>query len=399
MFTTRRLIIGLLLLALAARDAARPDGRAGRCSPKAEVRAKLKAARAKIVGANKRKEKIGDQIAALDKRLTAIDDELVLLGGQITTVRTKLTVTQEKLDILQEQLRLKRLELRAAEEKLAFEQENLEMRVVAAYKTSDLTYVDVVLASTSFEDLISRTSIVQRPHRRQQRPGRRSRRDARRGRAREEGDRREEDAVHTAVIDLQQQSDELVALRAAQAEQKAQSLAARKAKNVALASVRTDIAVLKRQEAQLLAESQQITGVINGSSGGGGGTGDMVRPVNGPVTSPFGWRMHPILHYRKFHTGVDFGVGYGTPIRAADSGTVIYATWMGGYGNVIIVDHGRGISTLYAHQSSLAVGNGARVSRGQTVGYVGSTGFSTGPHLHFEVRVNGNPVDPMGYIN
>ena len=191
MFTTRRLIIGLLLLALAVGTPLALTAGPADALTKAEVRAKLKAARAKIVGANKRKEKIGDQIAALDKRLTAIDDELVLLGGQITTVRTKLTVTQEKLDILQEQLRLKRLELRAAEEKLAFEQENLEMRVVAAYKTSDLTYVDVVLASTSFEDLVSRTSIVQRPHRRQQRPGRRSGRVARRGRAREEGDRRE----------------------------------------------------------------------------------------------------------------------------------------------------------------------------------------------------------------
>ena len=120
--------------------------------------------------------------------------------------------------------------------------------------------------------------------------------------------------------------------------------------------------------------------------------------MNGSVSSPFGWRIHPILGYRKFHTGIDIGVGYGVPIHSAAAGTVIYATWMGGYGNVIIVDHGDGLSTLYAHQSSLAVGNGARVARGQTVGYVGSTGFSTGPHLHFEVRVNGNPVDPMGYL-
>jgi murein DD-endopeptidase MepM/ murein hydrolase activator NlpD len=399
MFTTRKLIIGLVLLALALGTPLALTAVPTDALTKAEVRAKLKAARAKIDSANKRKEKISDQIAALDKRLTAIDDELVLLGGQITTVRTKLTVTQQKLDILQEQLRLKRLELRAAEEKLTYEQENLEMRVVAAYKTSDLTYVDVVLASTSFEDLVSRTSIV---HNliggNNDLVG-----DLDEARAVVEREKKaiaeREGAVHTAVIDLQEQSDELVALRAAQAAQKAQSLAARKAKNGALASVRTDIAVLRRQEAQLLAESQQLTGVINGSSGGVVGTGDMVRPVNGPVTSPFGYRIHPILHYRKFHTGVDFGVGYGSPIRAADSGAVIYATWMGGYGNVIIVDHGRGISTLYAHQSSLAVSNGTRVTRGQTIGYVGSTGFSTGPHLHFEVRVNGNPVDPMGYIN
>jgi murein DD-endopeptidase MepM/ murein hydrolase activator NlpD len=124
----------------------------------------------------------------------------------------------------------------------------------------------------------------------------------------------------------------------------------------------------------------------------------MTWPVSGPIVSPYGYRIHPILGYRKLHTGIDFAVGYGTPIRAADSGMVIYATWMSGYGNVIIIDHGRGISTLYAHQSSLAAGSGALVSRGQVVGYVGSTGFSTGPHLHFEVRVNGDPVDPMGYL-
>ena len=116
------------------------------------------------------------------------------------------------------------------------------------------------------------------------------------------------------------------------------------------------------------------------------------------MVSPYGYRIHPILGYRKLHTGIDIAVGYGVPIHSSAAGTVIYAAWMGGYGNVIIVDHGDGLSTLYAHQSSLAVGNGTRVTRGQTVGYVGSTGFSTGPHLHFEVRVNGNPVDPMGYL-
>ncbi|HET6495829.1 MAG TPA: hypothetical protein VFH61_10745, partial [Thermoleophilia bacterium] len=261
MFTTRKLIIGLLLLALAVGTPLALTAAPSDALTKAEVAQKLKAARAKIASAKERKEKLGDQVAALDKRLTAIDDELVLLGSQIATVETKLTVTQEKLDILQEQLRLKRLELRAAEEKLTYEQKNLEMRVVAAYKTSDLTYVDVVLASTSFEDLVSRTSIVH---------------DLIGGnndlvgdldetRAAVERDKKaiveREGAVRTAVIDLQEQSDELVALRAAQAEQKAQSLAARKAKNGALAGVRTDIAVLKRQESQLVAESQQITGV------------------------------------------------------------------------------------------------------------------------------------------
>ena len=209
---------------------------------------------------------------------------------------------------------------------------------------------------------------------------------------------RRESAVADAARVLQDKSDELAALRAAQAASQAAALAVRQQKTGALKGVNQDLAELERQENQLLAESPAIAGVITGSSGSGSGTGSLIWPVSGPVTSPFGWRIHPILGYRKFHTGIDIGVGYGVPIHAADSGTVIYATWMGGYGNVIIIDHGNGLSTLYAHQSSLAVGTGAHVTRGQTVGYVGSTGFSTGPHLHFEVRVNGNPVDPMGYL-
>jgi murein DD-endopeptidase MepM/ murein hydrolase activator NlpD len=128
------------------------------------------------------------------------------------------------------------------------------------------------------------------------------------------------------------------------------------------------------------------------------GTGLMSYPSVGPVTSTFGWRVHPILGYNRFHSGVDFGAGYGTPIRAADTGTVIFAGWYGGYGNAVVVDHGKGIMTLYGHSSQLYVQAGQVVQRGQAIAAVGSTGLSTGPHLHFEVRQNGYPVDPLAYL-
>jgi len=379
-------VLAVVVLGLApARAGARPPGGLART-------------RDKIAAAKKQKATLSDQIATLDGKLTAIDDELARLGDQIGVVERELSATRTKLEILQEQLRLKRLELQAAERQLALEQGNFETRVAIAYKTDDLTYLDVVLASTSFEDLVGRMSVVRDliGGNNELVGGLETTRDKVAHEKRSIAEK--ENGVHQAVNDLQAQSDRLAALRASQAAQKAASLAMRTQKNTRLSAVEGDLKLLEQQEDQLLAESQSLSGVINGSSGGGVGTGDMTWPVSGPIVSPFGYRIHPILGYRKLHTGIDFAVGYGTPILAADSGMVIYATWMSGYGNVIVIDHGRGISTLYAHQSSLAVGSGALVSRGQVVGYVGSTGFSTGPHLHFEVRVNGTPVDPMGYL-
>jgi len=121
-------------------------------------------------------------------------------------------------------------------------------------------------------------------------------------------------------------------------------------------------------------------------------------PVNGCITSPFGYRYHPIYGSYRMHTGIDLGVGYGTTIAAACTGTVIFAGWYGGYGNAIVLDHGGGYSTLYGHCSALYVRQGQSVTRGQGIAAVGSTGNSTGPHLHFEVRYRGNPVNPLGKL-
>ncbi len=130
-------------------------------------------------------------------------------------------------------------------------------------------------------------------------------------------------------------------------------------------------------------------------------TGGFLRPVSGPVTSPFGTRVHPIFKKVINHTGVDLGMPMGAQVKAANSGKVISAGWYGGYGKVVIIDHGKvngiPVTTLYAHLSSYSVSNGASVYKGQVIGNVGSTGYSTGPHLHFEVRENGKPVNPAKY--
>jgi murein DD-endopeptidase MepM/ murein hydrolase activator NlpD len=149
----------------------------------------------------------------------------------------------------------------------------------------------------------------------------------------------------------------------------------------------------KQLESLILSKSQVDPGLALPP-----GSGQMIYPVTAPVTSNFGWRTHPILGYQKFHSGVDFGADYGTAIYAAAAGKVIFAGWYGGYGNAVVISHGSNITTLYAHASQVYVSEGETVQKGQPIATVGSSGFSTGPHLHFEVRANGEPTDPAPYL-
>jgi murein DD-endopeptidase MepM/ murein hydrolase activator NlpD len=148
---------------------------------------------------------------------------------------------------------------------------------------------------------------------------------------------------------------------------------------------------LEHQIVDMTSASEHNKDVVKGS-------GSMSMPLQGQITSPFGVRRHPIFGIRKMHTGVDLAAPNRTPVKAADSGNVLYAGYYGGYGKVVIISHGNSKSTLYAHLSKTAVAVGQNVAKGEVVGYEGSTGFSTGPHLHFEVRVNGKPNNPLNFI-
>ena len=173
--------------------------------------------------------------------------------------------------------------------------------------------------------------------------------------------------------------------------------------------LKTDRATWEKSERELARQSRAISHMINDTikkeekiSGTVVTTGGFIRPVPGRITSPFGTRMHPIFKRKIFHSGVDIGAPYGTSIKAANSGRVIFVGWYSGYGKVVIIDHGKinGIptTTLYAHMSVTKVSKGAHVAKGTIVGKVGTTGYSTGPHLHFEVRQKGNPVNPLKFI-
>ena len=154
---------------------------------------------------------------------------------------------------------------------------------------------------------------------------------------------------------------------------------------------------LERESEQLIADINKLVGKFAGSPGSRG-TGRFAYPIIGRLTSPFGPRRHPIHKVISFHSGVDLAAPYGTPIMASDSGKVIYNGWYGGYGRVVIVDHGKNYTTLYAHLSRSGTNKGNNIAKGQIIGYEGQAGYSTGPHLHFEVRVNGKPQNPLNYL-
>jgi murein DD-endopeptidase MepM/ murein hydrolase activator NlpD len=155
----------------------------------------------------------------------------------------------------------------------------------------------------------------------------------------------------------------------------------------------------RRAAAAAAAAARRAAGVAAMAPVQGGIAGDLSWPVSGPVTSPFGYRQSPFGGGIEFHMGLDIAAAMGTPIAASAPGRVISASWYGGYGNYILIDHGGGISTGYAHCSAIFVSPGQDVQKGQAIGAVGSTGASTGPHLHFEVRVDGRPVDPASRLH
>lgn len=168
--------------------------------------------------------------------------------------------------------------------------------------------------------------------------------------------------------------------------------------------IQRDKQAYERSERELKRQSDSLANIISKTTKNSGVNvgGGFIMPVAGRISSPFGWRVHPIFKSRTFHSGIDIASPYGTPIKASNAGKVIYSGWYGGYGRVVILDHGsctgQPTTTLYAHMSKQKVAVGQNVTRGQVIGLVGSTGYSTGPHLHFEVRINGKPNNPNNYL-
>lgn len=313
------------------------------------------------------------------------------IDGRLGQLERDLESTTTRLQKgISEQARLKD-ELETATKELAKTKERLRARLKWMYMNGDATAVSVLAKSKNFGDFASRSYTLERIA------------------AFDRKLFKDYQDLRESVARKKQRQDQLVVevrnLKGRQESQQGELKQTRNDKAYVLGQLRDKQQDLERIVRQLDAEAASITAQINAYNSGAGKssnlkpfTGKFMKPVNAPITSSFGMRNHPILKRRRMHSGVDFGAKSGTPIKAAADGIVITSQYSSGYGNMIVIDHGGNISTLYGHCSRVYVKSGQRVSRGDTIAAVGSTGLSTGPHLHFEVRVNGKPVNPMNWL-
>ena len=393
----RRLVCSLIVLLLVA--AAPASG--SLYDRKAALDRQAQSLQSKADAARAREESLRAEIASVSQRIQSLEAEVGDVSARLAALEEDLELHRRKLEAVKALYRLQSERLNYLKGQYSVAQMRLADRLVAVYEGEDPSTLDIVLEASSFSNALDQIDYLDSISKQDRQVVRHvaGARDHMQELKQRTGRTKERVAAITRVVEIrteQQRSayNELLVSR--------QGLAnARSSKRESLSAAHEAAEQYEGKAEELLKVSAELAARINAAqqstpsySSSGDGTvsaSGLMWPVSGPVVSGYGWR------WGRMHEGIDIAVGYGSPIRAAASGNVIYAGWMGGYGNLIIIDHGNGLATAYAHQSSFAVGGGA-VSQGQTIGYVGCTGHCFGPHLHFEVRVNGGAVDPLGYL-
>jgi murein DD-endopeptidase MepM/ murein hydrolase activator NlpD len=341
---------------------------------------------------------LSTEISDASSRIDALAGDISVLSDRLAALESDLAAHRSRLSRLEARLREQAATLLRLTQQHAVAQRRLEDRLVQLYESNETTELEILLQAQSFSDLLEQLDYFHAIGQQDKEIADTIKRlQGEMRRAKQETAATKADVAEATAI-LAKKTEEERAARAALLARQAALAAARDSKQGLLADVKqqrhADEEDLDAMQAASAAIAAQLAG-SGGSSGGGGGgapsSSGFIWPVSGPVTSGFGWR------WGRMHEGIDIGAACGTPIRAAASGTIVYAGWMDGYGNIVVIDHGGGMGTAYAHQSAIYIGGGS-VSQGQTIGAVGSTGHSTGCHLHFEVRVNGTPVNPLSYL-
>lgn len=339
----------------------------------------------------------------LQSQLNQTNAAIGQVNGRIVVLQTQENSTQSHLD-------WNTIQLRAAQNSLALHDRLFKQRLIGMYEQGDLGYLSVLLSARTFAEFVERWEDLRLVVASNQKAVRDRQAAAERVAAIQasleqdqlvlQGQHQEQTRAHAQLSSLAGERQNLVAVADDQRRSVATQVMQIEELSAAEEARLEDL--IRQREAELEAQraaARRAAG-INGTIAPvtTGAPAAMSWPVTGPITSPFGWRRAPFGGGSDFHPGLDIGVATGTTVAAAASGTVLMAQWYGGYGNYVLIDHGGGISTGYGHLSRIYVSVGQQVSRGQAIAASGSTGYSTGPHLHFEVRRNGKPVDPAPWL-
>jgi murein DD-endopeptidase MepM/ murein hydrolase activator NlpD len=390
----RSLLVSLVALALALAAPAAGDDVGGQ---KAQVDARIAALEEEIGAAKGREGVLTTQLSAVAGELRSAQSAVDKAQGNLDRLEGELSSERSNLQHLTALLRTQTRRLVRLQAEYRRVVHILEQRVRATYMDEPPDVLSFLVSASSFSDVLDNIEFLNRLGLQDQRIAG----QVGEAKAKAAGERRATartrrlTAATVAVISAR--TDEARDVRDELASGRDALLAAHRLKASALADARETreeyLAEVDGLEAQSAALGAQIQAAQSGQSSTGAVSSEgLIWPVNGPVTSGFGMR------WGRMHTGIDIAVPTGTPVHASASGTVVYAGWMSGYGYLVAIDHGNGLATAYAHNSSLLVAVGQHVAQGDTISLSGSTGHSTGPHVHFEVRVNGVPVDPLLYL-
>jgi murein DD-endopeptidase MepM/ murein hydrolase activator NlpD len=391
----RRLALALLVLLVVATPAFGDD-----VAKKQQIESQISSLEGKLAAQKAREQALRSQVAGYTSRIRTLEGRVGDVSLRLQTMEADLALHQRRLDALNALFALQTKRFVFLKQQYAASIQILNTRLVDIYESDQASTIDVFLGASSVQEALDKVQYLNDIG---------------------DQDRRIAQQVATAKAQIKVQRAKTKKLRGTvQSETAVISARTAQTRDVRdqLVGAKNDLSSTKQQKLQdiskLTAEQQAEVGEIDalqaasasltariqaaqanrqaGSPNATPSSAGLIWPVNGPVTSPFGWR------WGRMHQGIDIGVGYGAPIRAAASGTIIYCGWESGYGNLVVIDHGGNLATAYGHQSSIAVACGQQVNQGDVIGYVGCTGHCTGPHLHFEVRINGAPVDPLGYL-
>ena len=361
-----------------------------------EVEKQIGVTREKIGRRRGTEQVLTSDIARWNRRIRRLQGSIGQLERRQNRIEVQLDRRRTTLERTQQELRFQRARLTRLQTKLTRGRTLLAERLLDLYQADKPDLVTVVLSSNGFADLIQRSEFL----------GRIQDQDTRiltvvkSAKADATATARRLDVLENRQLELtqavQRQRDEVAEVKQKLINTRVGYARTKAGKAQALASVRSERRLLETHLNKLIEESNRIQGVLSAVSAGPikQGSGRFIWPINGTLTSPF----CESRSWEKCHPGIDIAAPTGTPIRAADTGTVRIAGWVGGYGNYTCIQHTSALSTCYGHQSAIGVRVGQSVSKGQVIGKVGSTGFSTGPHLHFEVRINGAVANPMSYL-